>query len=73
MKKESEVEKREDSKLKLICSNDPEAYEALWEVLISDSRKIKVSMEKAAKKEEFVIAGNLALFQGNVEKVIEYF
>jgi hypothetical protein len=72
--------------LEQICGNDRETYEAL-SVMFLDPRKIDVSMEQAvdnAKKAEkekdvasarmwYHVAGGLAIYENNTEKVVEYF
>jgi len=69
------------------CSDDKEAYEALLNTMFLDPRKIETSMKEAAenakkfeKARDFVrartwyeIAGGLAIYEGNVKKVIEFF
>ena len=72
--------------LEQICGSDRETYEAL-SVMFLDPRKIDVSMKQAvdnakkAEKEEDVasarmwyqVAGGLAIYEGNTEKVVEYY
>jgi hypothetical protein len=73
--------------LEKICGGDQETYKALLNVMFLDPRKIDVSMsdavEKAKKLEKekdllrarvwYEIAGGLAIHEGDVKKVIEYF
>ncbi|MEM2970939.1 MAG: hypothetical protein QW270_00745 [Candidatus Bathyarchaeia archaeon] len=70
-----------------ICGNDEETYVALVEVMFLDPRNIEVSLKEAvenAKKFEkakdfanaaswYKIAGGLAIYEGDVKKVVEYF
>ncbi|MBS7636931.1 hypothetical protein KEJ37_06335 [Candidatus Bathyarchaeota archaeon] len=81
------VETRRMTELEQLCADDKEAYEALVNVMFLDPRKIGVSMEEAAenakkfeKEKDFTrarlwyhIAGGLAIYEGNVKKVVEYF
>jgi hypothetical protein len=78
--------KRDLTSLEQICGNDRETYEAL-SVMFLDPRKIDVPMKQAvdnaekAEKEKDVasarmwyqVAGGLAIYEGNTEKVVEYF
>lgn len=73
--------------LRQICGNDDTTYEALYQVMFLDPRKIQFSMEDAAQNAEklekekspsrarvwYDIAGGLALYEGNTRKVVEYF
>lgn len=82
--KEAPVEKTELEKL---CGDDKEAYDMLYTIMFLDPRKIHTSMKDAAdnaKKDEkekdlvgarmwYEIAGGLAIYEGNVKKVIEYY
>jgi hypothetical protein len=75
------------TELEEICGNDKETYEALLNTMFLDPRKITTSMKEAAenakkfeKEKDFVkartwyeIAGGLAIYEGNVKKVVEYF
>lgn len=70
-----------------LCADDKEAYDALFSVMFLDPRKIQVPIKQAAenaKKSEkesdlvsarmwYEIAGGLAIYEGNVKKVIEYY
>lgn len=72
--------------LEQICGSDRETYEAL-SVMFLDPRKIDVSMKQAvdnaekAEKEKDVasarmwyqVAGGLAIYEGNTEKVVDYY
>jgi len=80
------VEKAEPD-LKAICSDDPEAYKALFDTMFLTPERIGKSSEEAAEeakkceeKEDIVgaaanyrIAGGLAIYEGDVEKVKRYF
>lgn len=73
--------------LQKFCGEDKETFEALLNAMFLDPRKIETSMKDAvenAKKFEkakdllrariwYEIAGGLAIYEGNVKKVIEYF
>jgi hypothetical protein len=79
--------KTEMTDLEKICGEDKEVYRALYNTMFLDPRKIKVSMEEAAsnakrceKEKDFVsartwyhIAGGLAIYEGNVAKVKEFY
>jgi len=78
---------RPRTELEQLCEGDKETYEALINTIFLDPRKIGTSMKEAAenaKKSEkakdftrarvwYEIAGGLAIYEGNVEKVVEYF
>lgn len=73
--------------LEQICADDKEAYEALIDVMFLDPTKIGVTMKDAAEKAKkflkdkdfikakwwFRVAGGLAIYEGDVKKVVEYF
>ena len=75
------------TKLEEICEGDRETYEALLNAMFLDPGKIDASMNDAAKKAKtfekakdllrarvwYEIAGGLAIHEGNVKKVTEYF
>ena len=75
------------TELEEFCGDDKETYEALHHTMFLDPRKIGTSMKEAAenakkyeKEKDFVkartwyeIAGGLAIYEGNVEKVVEFF
>lgn len=81
--------KREEviSELEELCRNDKGVYEALFDTMFLDPRKTGVSMEEAADKAKtfeknkdllnarvwYEIAGAMAIYEGNVKKVKEYF
>lgn len=78
---------KQATELEQLCSDDKETYEALLNAMFLDPRKIGTSMKEAAEnakkfeKEKdlikakvwYQIAGGLAIYEGNVEKVVEYF
>ncbi len=87
-KKEKEEEPiKKPTPLEELCGNNKETYEALFSVMFLDPRKVEVSMKEAAenaKKNEkeknfaaarmwYEVAGGLAMYEGNVKKVIEYY
>jgi hypothetical protein len=73
--------------LEQLTGNDRETYEALCSTMFLDPRKIEASMKQAddnASKSEkdgdmaragmwYEVAGGLAIYEGNVKKVIEHF
>jgi hypothetical protein len=75
------------SELEQLCEDDKETYEALFHTMFLDPRKVGTSMKEAednAKKFEkakdfvrtrtwYEIAGGLAIYEGNVKKVLEFF
>lgn len=78
---------RQLTELEELCGNDKETYSALLNTMFLDPRKIGISMKEAAEnakkfeKEKdltkakvwYQIAGGLAIYEGDVAKVIEYF
>ena len=84
---EEETKQNEITDFQKVCTGDVEVYEALKDVMFLDPRKIKVSIKDAianAKKLEkegnnlrasvwYRIAGGLALYEGDVRKVKEFF
>jgi hypothetical protein len=86
-KEEKAVVEKVISELEQICGDDKETYQALYEVMFLDPRKVTTSMKDAAdngkkyeKSKDFLkaktsyeIAGGLAIYEGNVKKVIESF
>lgn len=84
-KKKEELVKK--TNLEELCAGDKEVYDALFSVMFLDPRKIQVSMKQAvenAKRNEkekylvtarmwYEVAGGLAIYEGDVKKVIEYF
>lgn len=75
------------SDLEQLAGNDKTTYEAVAQVMFLDPRKIETSMKQAvdnAKKSEkdgdiakggmwYEVAGGLAIYEGNVKKVVEYY
>lgn len=75
------------SQLEQLTGNDKETYEALCSTMFLDPRKIETSLEQAAdnaKKSEkdgdmaragmwYEVAGGLAIYEGNVKKVVEHY
>jgi hypothetical protein len=87
-KKEKVVEQaKKSTELEQLLGGDKETYDALYPVLFLDPRKIEVSMKGAAenakrseKLEDFAaarmwyeIAGGLAVYEGKVKRVAEYY
>ena len=84
-KKKEEVGEMSD--LERICEGDKEAYAALRGTMFLDPRNIGVSMKKAEKNAKdfekkgdklkartwYGTAGGLAMYEGDVKKVKEYF
>lgn len=85
--KKSEEKPRRLTELEQLCGNDKETYEALLNTMYLNPKKLGVTMKEAAenakkaeKEKDFVkanlwyrIAGGLAIYEGNVKKVVEYF
>jgi hypothetical protein len=79
--------KKTITELEQFCGDDKETYEALHHTMFLDPRKPETSMKEAAenaKKSEkakdlvkarawYEIAGSLAIYEGNVKKVVEFF
>jgi hypothetical protein len=75
------------TELEQLCGDDKETYEALFHTMFLDPRKVGTSMKEAednAKKFEkakdfvrartwYEIAGGLAIYEGNVKKIVEFF
>lgn len=87
-KKKTDVESiRPMTELEQLCGEDKETYEALVNIMFLNPKKIGVSMKEAGenaikfeKAKDFTkarlwyeIAGGLAIYEGNVKKVVEYF
>lgn len=80
-------EVKEATSLASICSDDREAYEALYKTMLLDPTKAEVSMKEAEEKAKdfekqgdalkariwYELAGGLAIYKGDVKKVKEYF
>jgi hypothetical protein len=75
------------TELQQLCGDDKETYEALIDTMFLNPSKIETSIKEAAeeakkfeKAKDFVkastlyeIAGGLALYEGDVDRVVEYF
>jgi hypothetical protein len=75
------------TELEQLAGDDKEAYEALLNTMFLDPKKIETSMKEAAENAEkfekekdlvrakawYEIAGGLAIYEGNVKKVVEFF
>jgi hypothetical protein len=86
-KDESKETKEIVTELQLLCGDDKETYEALIDTMFLHPSKIETSIKEAVeeakkfeKAKDFVkastlyeIAGSLALYEGDVSKVVEYF
>jgi hypothetical protein len=88
-KKEEKIEEAKETTtdLEKLCGDDKEVYEALFNTMLLDPRKIGISMKEAEKKAKeseksgdlikarvnYEIAGGLAIYEGNVKKVVELF
>jgi len=87
-KEEINIEaKKTITELEQLCGDDKETYEALHNTMFLDPTKTGTSMKEAAenaKKYEkakdlvkartwYEIAGGLAIYEGNVKKVVEFF
>jgi len=85
-KVEAKVEIKK-TELEEICGEEKEVYEALQNTMYLDPRKIPTKMEEAAQKAKesekagdllkarfwYETAGGLAIYQGDVKKVIQFF
>jgi hypothetical protein len=86
--RKSDVEHEQKvSELEQLTGNDKETYEALCSTMFLDPRKIEISLKQAADNAEksekdgdmaragmwYEVAGGLAIYEGNVKKVIEHF
>ncbi len=86
-KKKVEEKTEEISDLERICMGDKEVYEALRRTMLLDPRKVGVPIKEAIKRAKdfekqkdklraktwYEVAGGLAIYEGDVEKVKEYF
>jgi hypothetical protein len=85
--KKENLEAKKTTPLEQLCGDDKEIYDALLPVMFLNPKKIEASMKQAAdnakryEKEKdmagarmwYQIAGGLAIYEGNVRKVTEYF
>ncbi|MGB9676132.1 MAG: hypothetical protein ACPL0C_02960 [Candidatus Bathyarchaeales archaeon] len=81
------TEQKTQTELENLCGGDKEVYEMLLDTMLLDPKKVGVNMKEAAenaKKFEkendliraniwYRVAGGLAIYEGNVKKVLEYF
>jgi hypothetical protein len=82
--KKEEIKRTE---LEILCGEEEEVYKALSNTMFLDPRKIGISLKEAEEKAKeleksgdltrakvhYQIAGGLAIYEGNVEKVKEIF
>jgi hypothetical protein len=75
------------SELEQLTGNDRETYEALRSTMFLDPRKVETSLKQAADNAEksekdgdmaragmwYEVAGGLAIYEGNVKKVVEHY
>lgn len=75
------------TELEKFLADDKETYEALQRIMLLDPKKVEVSMKEAVEKAKeiekqgdtlrarvwYEIAGGLAIYEGDVKKVKEYF
>jgi len=75
------------TEIERLCGDDKETYEALLHTMFLDPRKIEMTTKEAAEnakkfekaknlmraKTWYEIAGGLAIYEGNVKKVVEFF
>jgi len=80
-------EATEPTELEEFFRGEPEVYEALKDLIFLDPRKVKISINDAEDKAKelkkakddlraagwYRIAGSLAIYEGNVHKVKDYF
>jgi hypothetical protein len=85
-KPDAEHEKKV-SELEQLTGNDKETYEALCSTMFLDPRKVETSLKQAADNAEksekdgdmaragmwYEVAGGLAIYEGNVKKVVEHY
>jgi hypothetical protein len=81
------TEKQKLTDLEEVCGDDKEVYEALFETMYLDPRKIKVTIDQALDKAKefekdknihrarvmYDIAGGLAIYEGSAAKVKQFF
>lgn len=81
------TEKQKLTDLEEVCGDDKEVYEALFETMYLDPRKIKITVDQALDKAKefekdknihrarvmYDIAGGLAIYEGNAAKVKQFF
>lgn len=78
---------RQKTELEMLCGDDEETYKALADTMFLAPQKVETTMDEAADKARkaqkegdvvgaaiwYKIAGGLAIYEGNVKKVVEYF
>jgi hypothetical protein len=78
---------RQKTELEMLCGDDEETYKALADTMFLTPQRIETTMDGAAEKARkarkggdivsaatwYKIAGGLAIYEGNVKKVVEYF
>lgn len=81
------AEQKTQTELENLCGGDKEVYEMLLDTMFLDPKKVGVTMKEAAENAEkfekendlirasiwYRVAGGLAIYEGNVKKVVEYF
>jgi hypothetical protein len=81
------LEKAKLTELEDLCGEDKEVYEALKETMYLDPRRVKMTIDDAERKAKdfekeknfhkariyYDIAGGLAIYEGNVAKVKQFF
>jgi hypothetical protein len=86
-KMEKATEKPKLTDLQEVCGDDKQVYEALFETMYLDPRKIRMTIDQAVEKAKefekeknahrarvyYDIAGGLAIYEGNVTKVKQLF
>jgi len=86
-KKHVEEVKKVTTDFEEFCGKDKDVYEALHKIMFLDPMKIKVTISEAEEKAKlfekqkdaqearmwYDVAGGLAIFHGDVEKVQKYF
>lgn len=70
--KKTEREDKEKKLLESLCADDPEIYEALRQTLLLNIELARqTTLEEAIKRQDYFLAGGLALYYGDAEKVKE--
>jgi len=84
---EKSTEKPKLTDLQEVCGDDKEVYEALFETMYLDPRKIRMTIDQAVERAKdfekeknvhrarvfYDIAGGLAIYEGNAAKVKQLF
>jgi len=85
--KPKEEVKKVATDLEKICSDDKEAYDALYKTMLLDPKKTEVTIKEAEEKAKafvqkgdaskatiwYQLAGGLAIYKGDVKQVKKYF